>query len=290
MHRIATRAVNLPFSLAPHLFEAFGVLNPARDARSLLESAFPEMTTTTRGPAVAGRTRAGTVNLAVVRPGLIEITPDEGVKESRPSCSLLECAGFRVLVDLGHPKEDPEQFLSALRVRGLEPADIHAVLFTHLHPDHIGHKDLFPGALFAFHGDERLAFYFGGDRTLRLKGSAVLELRPEAFPSPRYTDEVPELRGLGGRLYVRHCPGHTPGSLVAFAHVGGLVYALAGDIVLDRDHYERGTPPGSSWRPELIPEHMRFIACSADVIIPGHGGPFECRPTPRGREEQAHDP
>ena len=144
------------------------------------------------------------VELAVIRPGLIEISPGEGVREWWPSCSLIECAAFRTLVDLGHPKEDPEPLLAALRARGLGPPDIHAVLFTHLHPDHIGHKDLFPDALFVFHDDERLGFYFRGDRTLRLKGSAVLELRPESFASPRYSDEVPELRGLGGRLYVRH--------------------------------------------------------------------------------------
>ena len=218
------------------------------------------------------------VTLAVVRPGLIEISPVEGVKEFWPTCSLLECAGFRVLVDLGHPKEDPEQLLSALRVRGLEPADIHAVLFTHLHPDHIGHKDVFRHALFVFHQDERLAFYFKGDRTLRLSGSVLLDLSPETFSRPRVSEEWPALRALERHVYVRHCPGHTPGSIAVFASVGGRVHALAGDIILNRDYCERAIPPGSSWKPELIPEQMRRIADRADVIIPGHGAPFECRP------------
>jgi glyoxylase-like metal-dependent hydrolase (beta-lactamase superfamily II) len=217
------------------------------------------------------------VALTVIRPGLIEISRDEGVKESWPSCSLLECAGFRLLVDLGHPKEDPDLLLSALRAQGLEPADIHAVLFTHLHPDHIGHKGLFPDALFVFHREERLAFYFEGDRTLSLEGSALLELSPETFSHPRLSEEWPALRGLGRHVYVRHFPGHTPGSLAVFAFVGGRVHGLAGDIILNRDHGERATPPGSSWKPELIPEQMRLIAARADVIVPGHGDPFECR-------------
>lgn len=225
----------------------------------------------------ASRTGLRTVALTVVRPGLIEISRDEGVKESWPSCSLLECAGFRVLVDLGHPKEGPDQLLSALRAQGLGPADIHAVLFTHLHPDHIGHKGLFPDALFVFHRDERLAFYFEGDRTLRLEGSAMLELRPETFSHPRLSEEWPALRGLGQHVYVRHFPGHTPGSLAVFACAGGRVHAVAGDIILNRDHGERAIPPGSSWKPELIPEQMRLIAARADVIVPGHGDPFECR-------------
>jgi glyoxylase-like metal-dependent hydrolase (beta-lactamase superfamily II) len=213
----------------------------------------------------------------VVRPGLIEITPDEGVKESWPSCSLLQCAGFRVLVDLAHPKEDPELLLSALKERGLEPPDIHAVLFTHLHPDHIGHKDLFPGALFVFHEAERLASYFRRDRTLRLRGSVLLALGPGSFAHPGEAEQWPDLKALGRHIYIRHCPGHTPGSLAVFARVDGRVHALAGDIILSRDHWEREIPPGSSWRPELIPEQMRLITGRADVIVPGHGAPFELR-------------
>jgi glyoxylase-like metal-dependent hydrolase (beta-lactamase superfamily II) len=224
------------------------------------------------------RERARPITLDVVRPGLIEITPDEGVKESWPSCTLIECPGFRVLVDLGHPKEDPEHLLSVLRLRGLEPGDIHAVLFTHLHPDHIGYKELFSHALFVFHEDERLAFYFKADRTLRLGGSALLELCPEGFRRPRGSEEWPALRALGRHVYVRHFPGHTPGSLAVFACVGGRVHALAGDIILSREYHEHAIPPGSSWKPELIPEQMRLIAAHADVVVPGHGAPFECRP------------
>lgn len=227
--------------------------------------------------ALGPRPPLASVTLDVVRPGLIEVSRDEGVKESRPSCSLLECAGFRVLVDLGHPKESPEPLLSALRARGLRPADVHAVLFTHLHPDHIGHKDLFRHALFVFHRDERLAFYFRGDRTLRLNGSALLELSPETFSRPRDAEEWPVLRALGRHVYVRHCPGHTPGSVVAYVCVGGRIHALAGDVILNREYSDAGIPPGSSWKPDLIPEQMRAIVGRADVIIPGHGAPFAGR-------------
>ena len=215
------------------------------------------------------------VTLDVLRTGLIEISRDEGVKELWPTCTLLECRGFRLLVDLGHPKEAPEGLLAALKRRGLEPVDIHAVLFTHLHPDHIGHKELFPKALFVFHEDERLAFYFKGDRTSRLKGSALIDLAPETLPRPSYSEEWPDLRALGSRVYVRHFPGHTPGSLAVFACSGGRVHALAGDVILNRDYCDHTIPPGSSWRPNLIPAQMRLIAGRADVIVPGHGVPFE---------------
>jgi len=245
---------------------------PARSGPLALDS--------TGVPASAPRARS--VSLDVIRPGLIDISREEGVKESWPSCSLLERAGFRLLVDLAHPKEGPEPLLAALRARGLQPADIHAVLFTHLHPDHIGHKDLFSHALFIFHRAERLAFYFREDRTLSLGGSALLDLHPEGFARPRPSEEWPPLRALGRHVYVRHFPGHTPGSLVVFACAGNRVHALAGDIILNRESHERATPPGSSWKPELIPEQMALIADHADVIVPGHGAAFECRRAPTG--------
>jgi glyoxylase-like metal-dependent hydrolase (beta-lactamase superfamily II) len=218
------------------------------------------------------------LRLSVVRSGLIEITPREGVKESRPSSTLIENDGFRVLVDLAHPAEGPGPLLSALEDRKVAPDDIDAVLFTHLHPDHIGHKELFRRALFVFHESERLAFYFNEDRTLRLPGSALLEVRSGGFARPRYTAEWPRLDLEDRCIYARHLPGHTPGSLAVFVDVGGRIHALAGDIVLNRESFERRVAPGSSWRPELVPDQMRLIARRADVIIPGHGSPFSCRP------------
>lgn len=65
---------------------------------------------------------------------------------------------------------------------------------------------------------------------------------------------------------------------MAFATIGGRVHALAGDIILNREYSDHAIPPGSSWKPELIPDQMRLIASRADVIVPGHGAPFECRP------------
>jgi len=233
-----------------------------------------------RSPTSAARVG---LTLSVVRSGLIDITPQEGVKESWPSSTLIEHDGFRVLVDLAHPAEDPGPLLSALEERHVAPDDIDAVLLTHLHPDHIGHKHLFREALFVFHESERLAFYFKGHRTLRLAGSALLELRPESFARPRYTTEWPQLEVEDPRIYVRHLPGHTPGSLVVFARAEGQVHALAGDIVLNRESFERGIPPGSSWRQELVPDQMRLLARRADVIIPGHGRPFSCPPDDSAR-------
>lgn len=214
------------------------------------------------------------MKFSLVQAGSIEITKNEGVKNSRPSSSLLECGGNKVLVDLEHPRKDGTEFATALDSLGVSTSMVEAVILTHLHPDHIGHKELLPNSLFVFHASEKLAFYFKNDRTLELRGSALLDLSGDGLTLRRYVEIVPDLKALGSALYVRHCPGHTRGSLVVFACIEGLVHAFAGDIFLNRQYYERWEAPGSSWDQERIFEHMEFVRRNADIIIPGHGRPF----------------
>ena len=214
------------------------------------------------------------IDFRLVQTGFIEITEKEGVTCSRPTSSLLECGAVKVLIDLEHPREDGAQFAAALDTLGVSASDIQAVIFTHLHPDHIGHKELFPNSVFVFHAHEKLAFYFNGDRTTKLEGSAVLELAGDEFTHPRHAETVPDLKALGNSLYAHHCPGHTRGSVVVFACIKELVHAFAGDVFLNRAHYERWEAPGSSWNRNRVYEHMEFVRRNADVIIPGHGPPF----------------
>jgi glyoxylase-like metal-dependent hydrolase (beta-lactamase superfamily II) len=214
------------------------------------------------------------IQFEIVQEGMIEITEDEGVLDSRPTCSLLSLDGFKVLIDLEHPKEDGSDLLAALEGMGVAPDDIQGVIFTHLHPDHIGHKELFGRSRFMFQADEKMAFYFKDDSPIRLHGSYLLDLKPDLFDKPRPIFSLPDLELLGDRLLIQALPGHTPGTQAVFAAIGGKVHVWAGDIFLNKDYYDRWEPPGSSWKPDLIPEQMQFIKAHADIIIPGHGTPF----------------
>jgi glyoxylase-like metal-dependent hydrolase (beta-lactamase superfamily II) len=210
----------------------------------------------------------------LIQPGRIEITPEEGVKDSRPTSSLLRYSDYKVVVDTEHPKEDGTEYAAACGHLGLSPAEVNCVIFTHLHPDHFGHKDLFRRATFIFHKDDRFGFYFRSDLKIVLEGSALIDLSRGAGFQPVYIGCEPDLRTLGSRLYVRHSPGHTPGSLMIFAAIGGLVHAWVGDVFLNKTYFEEWKPPGSSWDQERIYEHMRYVRDRADVVIPGHGSPF----------------
>lgn len=214
------------------------------------------------------------LKFTLIQTGLIEITPEAGVKDSRPTSSLLEHGAFRAVIDTEHPKEDGTQYLAAFERLGLSPSDVDCVIFTHLHPDHFGHKDLFPKATFVFHQDERFGFYFKNDRKIVLEGDTILDLSVAGLTRPEPVGPKSSLRDLGSKIYIRHAPGHTPGSTMIFASIGGLVHAFVGDTFLNRAYFEAWKPPGSSWDQDRIYAHMEYARSHADVIVPGHGAPW----------------
>jgi len=218
------------------------------------------------------------LQLKIVQDGTFKMTPEKGVIENRPTCSLIEFKGWdtlenwNTLIDLDHPINDSSNLVNALAYLGVTPQQIKMVILTHLHPDHIGHKDLFPNAVFMYHKDERLSFYFKNNQTIELAGNVTYELSNGGLS--QYVDYVPDLRKLGNRIYIRHCPGHTKGSLAIFACIDELVHAFVGGIFLNRKYYDIWQASGMSWEQERIYEHMTFIKENADVIVPGHGAPF----------------
>lgn len=215
----------------------------------------------------------------IVQKGTFEMTPETGVTDNRPTCSLLESMGgnmlesWNVMIDIDHPVKKRSDIQKALASIGVRPGQIKVVILTHLHPDHIGHKDLFSDALFIFHRDEKLSFHFKENNTFQLDGDVLYELSGDGWP--QYVESVPDLRHLENCVYIRHCPGHTRGSIVIFACIEGLVYAFVGGTFLNKSYYENWQPPGMSWQQERIYDHMTFIRDNADIIVPGHGAPFK---------------
>ncbi|XP_064409053.1 metallo-beta-lactamase domain-containing protein 1 [Latimeria chalumnae] len=155
-----------------------------------------------------------------------------------------------ILVDTGSPW-DKEIILKYLSTHSLTPEDIRYVICTHGHSDHVGNLNLFPNATFIVsydvcNRDAYLSHDFRAGRSFRIDEYV------EVFPTP----------------------GHTG------SDVSVLVRGTArGTVVVAGDLFER-EGDGESWKelsenPEAQEQNRMKVLEIADVVIPGHGGPFQ---------------
>lgn len=180
------------------------------------------------------------------------------------SVVLVESGGLRLLVDTGH-HVTRLMLLEALKMRGLDPADIDVVFLTHLHFDHANNVDLFRSARimvsqaewdYAARPHENDHFVPAGVARI------LVDLNLEIFSGE--PEICPGVKALA-------TPGHTPGhmSLVLDTADSGTV-VIAGDAIkypketltvrcdMAFDPAERGS------------NSIARIMEIADRIIPGH--------------------
>ncbi|XP_031813752.1 metallo-beta-lactamase domain-containing protein 1 [Sarcophilus harrisii] len=165
--------------------------------------------------------------------------------------ALEQAASGPVLVDTGGPWAR-DALLAALAAHGVTPDAVTLVVGTHGHSDHVGSLGAFP----------RAALLVSHDFCL-----------PGGLYLPHGLSEARPLR-LGPGLEIWATPGHAGlgdvSVVLAGTSVGTVV--VAGDV-FEREH------DGDTWRqlsedPEAQERSRQRVLAAADVIVPGHGGPF----------------
>lgn len=155
------------------------------------------------------------------------------------------------LVDTGGPW-DRECLLAGLAKQGVSPSDIRYVVCTHGHSDHVGNLNLFPQA----------DLFVGTDLS-----------RPDGCYLPTGLRQgVPHVLH-DGYLEVLPTPGHSGNDISLMVRGTSL-----GHVLLAGDLFEHDGDDGE-WQPlsqdPVLQEASRAYALRiADVIVPGHGGPF----------------
>ena len=168
------------------------------------------------------------------------------VIDASSTVSSVISRGKHILVDTGSPfKLDVLQ--AALEKARMGQSAVDAVVNTHQHVDHCGGNDLFADAM---------------------KFSHRLE------DPPKGTLFVDEGYRLADGVMVACTPGHTAGSISVMVEADRR-YAICGDAIPTRDNYEAHLPPAIHIDRKLAVKSMDRIIEWADVIVPGHGPPFE---------------
>ncbi|MFE9466740.1 MBL fold metallo-hydrolase [Streptomyces virginiae] len=163
--------------------------------------------------------------------------------------SYISDAGRHVIFDPGMVAS-PDLILAPLAGLGLEPDDITDVVLSHHHPDNTMNVGLFRQARVHDHKVE----YLGDQWTNR--DAEGYELTPS--------------------LRLIRTPGHSTEDITLLAGTDTGVVAFAGDLWWHANG--PADDPVAPDRDVLRASRLRVLA-AADLIVPGHGGPFRADDT-----------
>ncbi len=186
------------------------------------------------------------VDILVV--GQISREEDGSVISAHSTSTLICTSDVTMVVDTGTRKFRSE-ILDSFRKLNLSPGDVDIVFLTHTHFDHIENLDLYP--------DAKVMFFEG---EVPVKGAETVFKEFSPFPGIR----------------IVHTPGHTSGSASVFVD-GERKYAIVGDAVPIESNFRKMKPPRFNFDAETALQSIKKIREYADVVVPGHGPPFETR-------------
>ena len=183
---------------------------------------------------------ARTARFDLLLPG--SLTADGGGVVS--TCSLIRDGDRVIVVDPGMAQRQAD-ILEPLAALGVEPTDVTDVVISHHHPDHTINVGLFPNA--AVH--DHWAVYRGSE----------------------WEDSDAEGRELAPSVRLIRVPGHTAEDIALVAGTP------QGVIACTHAWWNESGPaedPFAVDSGQLAASRARVLAL-ADVIVPGHGAPFE---------------
>jgi glyoxylase-like metal-dependent hydrolase (beta-lactamase superfamily II) len=165
-------------------------------------------------------------------------------------CYLIRSRGRMLLVDtgVGPPTLSMATWLQTggqlpeqLRLAGVLPEDIDMVVFTHLHPDHVGwnlqedggrYRPTFPRARYVAHRADWDTFRRPEvQQALAGIAGAYVEQTLTPLESQGVLDLADGERSLTEEVTALHTPGHTPGSMSLLITSGGERAIIVGDAI-----------------------------------------------------------
>jgi len=183
------------------------------------------------------------------------------VRQEYATATLVRSGKMALLVDPGWPAEvlRPALFYRA----GLEPQAVTHVFVTHLDAAHFMGIGLFKAAKWWAY-EEEIA-YADAEWSADGAGRKVLAR----------LDAAPAKFAAGIDLYPTF--GHTAGHASVLVYTATHNTIVAGDVVLTREHFERGDLGEEPWDLAKAKASFQDVVEIADTIVPGHDNIFVCR-------------
>lgn len=186
------------------------------------------------------------------------------------SVSLIFTEDKTILFDTGS-NDDREEFLHGLKKLEMDIKDIDIVFISHLHYDHCCNIELFDSADIMV-SQQELNYVLTGeyrDNDDPYVPGAVINYFADRFQVINDGDLIAK----GARVML--LPGHTPGSAGLLLENEKILFA--GDAVKNAWDFTHAIPPKAIYdKKEGLNSYGR-IRKNADMIIPGHGRPFELK-------------
>lgn len=190
------------------------------------------------------------IQLDVLCIGSLDRAEDGSIRDAHSTSTLIRADGRNIVVDTSTPYMWPA-VKTSFRQIGIFPEDVDTVVLTHAHGDHTGNLRRY--------GKAEVIIHSGSDT--EVPGARVVD-----------GDEFEICPGV--RLV--HTPGHCPEESSVFVEADRR-YVCAGDAVPLADNIKEGKPPAIATDRDAAVASMDAIRAFADVVIPGHGGPFVLR-------------
>ncbi len=172
------------------------------------------------------------------------------------------------MIDCGTP-EGFDQIVANIRSLGIDPGDIHTILATHGHYDHVGAGQLFKdqfGCQIRIHPLDREQVEQGDP--MRTSAALLYGSVPQKVAIDGALEEGDTFPVEGGTLEVLHTPGHTPGSVSLILRRQDDTTLIAGDAIWGGFHAGIGSDE-AAWRVTL----EKITARHYDYYTFGHIGP-----------------
>lgn len=184
---------------------------------------------------------------------------------------LIDFVGDLVLIDAGAGRSF-SQIVRNIEMLGLNPANIHHLILTHCHIDHVGSAPFFKkqyGTKILIHEFDAQAVEKGDSRKTAANWYGT------TFPPTRVDQKIKgehEILKFGQEeIHCLHTPGHTPGSISLYLDRTGKRVLFGQDI--HGPFHKDFDSDIDVWRKSM----RKLLDLNADILCEGHFGIFDSK-------------